>query len=45
MSMGNFLVVAADILPVATTANRFGIAHVTVVPTNYDPDTDDTDDD
>lgn len=44
MSMGNYLGAGPHSTRVATTPRRFGIAHVTVVPTNYDPD-DEPDDD
>lgn len=40
MSMGNYLGVAARQHSVVKTPRRIGIAHVTVVPTNYDPDED-----
>lgn len=44
MRMGNYLGVHALPSTVATQPRRFGIAHVTVVPTNYDPDEDHSED-
>jgi len=43
--MGNYLGVPTQPNGVATRPRRFGIAHVTVVPTNYDPDEDHPDED
>ena len=41
MRMGNFMWVGLIGMPVmAATDSRVGISHVTVVPTNFDPDLD-----
>ena len=40
MHIGNLLPVEGLLSPVmATTSARFGIRHLTVVPANYEPDT------
>jgi len=47
MHMGNYLGCPAvvSLVMAASSRNTFGIRHTTVVPTNYDPDEDGTNED